>query len=456
MDSPSFGEDLLQLTPETSKKVPLQPPPPDDLIFLGDEITGVSDENWQEVHERSPLLLRTQEQSNHFDFSSLTNGRESPPPKLTHHRKSYKRENSPVVGKSFKRLHEENGDSVTTSLTTRPLRVSSPQITSYRGDSGSAESHLEAKPETLSIPDFGRSRSKSSPESMLSPVCAFGEMVGEEEVTSADPKPEYVPTGKPGLSPDVGSISSGQSTENLLEVYTPLEGDSPQSSPRRGFKKFRRNLKERFRKRAKDEQQKPRSKSEKDAIIKEVSLDVPKPRSTSELHYSQNKSSEEDSPKKTHKARRSYTILLKDITDKYATGRKPKSKETSSTTTTTTTGNTTSGPSSSGGTPKTDSKYQDVRSSVARMPPGRFKRSLYCGQLKYKLRVALQGIHTPLSTSPIYLQLCADEDSKCDSRYHLVTLLQEALQRSKWRHDDMEIALLTESLRMVEPLPNQL
>ena len=94
--------------------------------------------------------------------------------------------------------------------------------------------------------------------------------------------------------------------------------------------------------------------------------------------------------------------------------------------------------------------------SLSKMSPPRYRRSLYCDQLKYKLRAALQNIHTPLSLSPIYLQLCVDDDAKCDSRYQLILLIQHALQRSRWRHDVMEIALLTELLKMIEPLPNEL
>lgn len=92
----------------------------------------------------------------------------------------------------------------------------------------------------------------------------------------------------------------------------------------------------------------------------------------------------------------------------------------------------------------------------SKMSPPRYRRSLYCDQLKYKLRAALQNIHTPLSLSPIYHQLCVDDDAKCDSRYQLILLIQHALQRSRWRHDVMEIALLAELLKMIEPLPNEL
>ena len=463
VDSPSFSEDLLQFTPETSKKPPPRPPLPLDIISLGDEITGHPRENWQQFHDRSPLLS-THEQNGHLDFSNLSNGHRSPSPRLTNRKKSYKREiSSPIVGKSFKRLYEENGDPVTTSLTTLPVRVPSPKIPAYPSDSGSAESHSEAKSGVLSVPDFpARSRSKSSPDPMLSPAHAFGEIASEEEVAPANQNPETLPTGKSSSNGDGDSVSdvSQLSTENLLDEYAPAEGE-PQtpSSPRRGFKRFRK-LKDRFRKqRSKEDQQKPRRKSEtvqyKAVVVGESLMESTKPRSKSD-HGVLDEASEEEDSAKTRKARRSYTILVKDITDKYAMGSRHKSK--GSATNTTTTDSRTSSPSSAGVLQANDSKssYQDVRSAVARMSPARFSRSLYCSQLQYKLRVALQGIHTPLSTSPVYLQLCADEDSKCDSRYHLVTLLQGALQRSKWQHDDMEIALLTESLRMVEPLPNQL
>lgn len=164
----------------------------------------------------------------------------------------------------------------------------------------------------------------------------------------------------------------------------------------------------------------------------------------------------------SHKSlvKRSYTLLTKDITDKYRyaalearrkaslrEGVKPSE----------------SGLSDSdqvdGGKPESpdepDLKQFDT-TPPAEMSPQRYRRSLYCDQLKYKLRAALQNIHTPLSLSPIYTQLCADEDAKCDSRYQLILLVQHALQRSRWKHNDMEIALLTELLKMVEPLPNEL
>ena len=161
--------------------------------------------------------------------------------------------------------------------------------------------------------------------------------------------------------------------------------------------------------------------------------------------------------------KRSYTMLTDHITKKYREKVLEKKRADSS---------------GSGGMSETSSTLSPVKESLreeedgsvqsgggregvdftpsAKMTPLRYRRSLYCDQLKYKLRAALQNIHTPLSLSPIYLQLCVDDDAKCDSRYQLILLIQHALQRSRWRHDVMEIALLTELLRMIEPLPNEL
>lgn len=88
----------------------------------------------------------------------------------------------------------------------------------------------------------------------------------------------------------------------------------------------------------------------------------------------------------------------------------------------------------------------------AEMTPMTFKQSLFCSQLKYKLRSALQNIHVPLSLSPAFQQLRL----KGDARYQLIVLIQHALQRTRWAQNDMETALLTEILRMVEPLPSHL
>lgn len=92
----------------------------------------------------------------------------------------------------------------------------------------------------------------------------------------------------------------------------------------------------------------------------------------------------------------------------------------------------------------------------AEMTPVTFKQSLFCNQLKYKLRSALQNIHVPLSLSPAFQHLHLSDGLRVDARYQLILLIQHALQRTQWAQNDMETALLTEILRMVEPLPSEL
>jgi hypothetical protein len=86
-----------------------------------------------------------------------------------------------------------------------------------------------------------------------------------------------------------------------------------------------------------------------------------------------------------------------------------------------------------------------------------FRQSLFCNQLKYKLRSALQNIRIPLTLSPTLNptlnQPHLQGELSFDTRNQLILLIQHALQRSQWMQDDMETALLTEILRMVEPLP---
>ena len=85
-----------------------------------------------------------------------------------------------------------------------------------------------------------------------------------------------------------------------------------------------------------------------------------------------------------------------------------------------------------------------------------FKKSLYCHQLKFKLRSALQNIHSSLSMSHAHVQLQEVMGVASRVRYQLILLLQRALQRRQWMQQDMETALLSEIMRMVEPLPNEL
>ena len=249
--------------------------------------------------------------------------------------------------------------------------------------------------------------------------------------------------------------SHTHSMDNLLELSGRGEDKEETwvgaltSSPRTRLGKLKK-LREKFAKKkpksadicgSPNSPREPRSKSEHKSKNR---VELTKPRSQSELSpQPEDRSESPTASPKSRKKRRSYTMLTSHITAKYqALHARTRRK-------------------SDEALPKRgDSmkmkKYESVKISVKKMSPEAFQTTLYNKQLKYKLRFALQSIHTPLTTSPVYLQLCADEDSMCDSRYQLITLLQHALQRSKWRHDAMEIALITEILRMVEPLPNWL
>ncbi len=81
----------------------------------------------------------------------------------------------------------------------------------------------------------------------------------------------------------------------------------------------------------------------------------------------------------------------------------------------------------------------------ANMSPVTFKRSLFCEQLKFKLRSALQNM---TSAQPL--------DPDIDMREHLILLTQQSLQRSRWQQDNMELSLLTELLTVLQQLPNTL
>ena len=212
----------------------------------------------------------------------------------------------------------------------------------------------------------------------------------------------------------------------------------------------------------------------------------------------------ENSPRAVYKRRRSYTIIAAPIMEKYTALVREKKKQMEA-------------------APIIEKKLESLKRTaslrVKEMDPQTFQHSLFCTQLEFKLRAALQNIHTPLTSSSVYQQLRLEEESKCDSKYQvgeaegrreiergsclipffcapsfppsflpspfilpslplslppslslyssllppslppslqLTTLLQGALQRSKWFHDDMETALLTETLRMVNQLPNTL
>jgi hypothetical protein len=95
-------------------------------------------------------------------------------------------------------------------------------------------------------------------------------------------------------------------------------------------------------------------------------------------------------------------------------------------------------------------RFVDVR--VWEMSPEEFRESLFCTQLEYKLRAALQNVHTPLGCGPQGWREEGEEETGPDLKWQLTTLLECALQCSQWVHDNMETALLSETLRMVAQL----
>ena len=331
--------------------------------------------------------------------------------------------------------------------------------------------------------------SYTQPKSPLSVATTSVYAVGESSSNNSDAEQNLMDTKL--LSPDSANSarqspempsdhSDHGSMENLFERddYDPTE----EPSKRKGRKTFRLKKIRKYFKRHKSVQM-PSNSGEKGRSVSPSSkastlTSSRKPRSVSNVEQlkvtiaEENNSEQEVSPPSPNKprstsetgilndvpgypVRRSYTMLTDHITKKYKKKVLEKVRADSS---------------GSGGVSETSSTLSPVKESLreeenggvidlippAKMSPLRYRRSLYCDQLKYKLRAALQNIHTPLSLSPIYLQLCVDDDAKCDSRYQLILLIQHALQRSRWRHDVMEIALLTELLRMIEPLPNEL
>ena len=68
---------------------------------------------------------------------------------------------------------------------------------------------------------------------------------------------------------------------------------------------------------------------------------------------------------------------------------------------------------------KLDSLPRFVNISFRDMSPDEFKESLFCTQLEYKLRAALQNVHTPLNSSPVYHQLIREDG---DSKIQVYTL----------------------------------
>ena len=284
---------------------------------------------------------------------------------------------------------------------------------------------------------------------VASPVTAVGEISGGDHSKQMSSQMEFLFPETP--SPE--GVSTGSSMENLLdteggEMEKEIGGSPAQSKKFKRLRKFRDRL--RRRKGVEVRERKPRSKSmskEKSAEEVEAAMDLQKRRSRSEVPLSpkEEEEEEEESLRAIHRNRRSYTMLTGHITAKYAAKKKAESVRNANRK------NSVENSKKDAVDPKVEQQYESV-AEVTKMSPAKFKRTFYNAQLKYKLRVALQGVHAPLSNNPVYLQQCADKDSSCQ----LKLLLQTALRHSRWQHSEMETALLTELLKMVDPMPNEL
>lgn len=251
-------------------------------------------------------------------------------------------------------------------------------------------------------------------------------------------------------------LAEGGQNDSLINLYQEEELGSPQL----GGKKKKRRWKKLFRKRKSVEEKegtKP-ERSQSDAPLKSggVGFEVkpsgvtlrPKMRSISADMLM-------DTGLGDRKKIDRYTIYMQDYTAKLEEQRKLSPSREGLTT------------SQGSGQEEVDrGSTEDVMerggdaTPPAEMTPLTFKQSLFCNQLKYKLRSALQNIHIPLTLNPTlnsaYQQLHLKDGLELDARYQLILLIQHALQRTQWMQDDMETALLTEVLRMVEPLPSSL
>ena len=261
---------------------------------------------------------------------------------------------------------------------------------------------------------------------------------------------------------DASSVDSRGSLQNLfVDEGSPLEESgttaahgeavSP-SSKKKGFKAFKK-IREKWKRRKAMNNEAPQTDVSSSAIRKSRSKSELAPKS-SLIAPAKPRSQSEDPDAVLGGARRLISrTYTNPITAKYAAlDAKRKADEKRSSAVSSVRDSVFSSPRREGESPPAN--YDAT--PPAEMSPRTFRKSLYCEQLEYKLRTALQNIHTPLSLSPVYLQLCADEDAMCDARYQLLVLLQSALQRSRWRHDAMEVALLSETIRMIEPLSNRL
>ena len=251
--------------------------------------------------------------------------------------------------------------------------------------------------------------------------------------------------------------------DSLVNLYQEAESEGGEGeSPQRGKQKKKKKWKGLFKKRKSTEEQqdlvKPaRSQSDAPSEIRGVELRGPKVRSAS--HDTFLDGGEGEGRGKGRRKVDRYTVFMQDYTNKLKNLSPKRDTEANE--------EEVGGATSGGrGLDMTDNNDDDRGSTgdmlervsaveatpPADMTPLTFKQSLFCSQLKYKLRSALQNIHTPLDLSHTLQQLQLQNGYNMDTRYQLILLIQQAMQRTLWQQKGLETALLTEILRMVEPL----
>ena len=219
-----------------------------------------------------------------------------------------------------------------------------------------------------------------------------------------------------------GESPEGAGSEGSLSKEAETE-QTKKSKKRKKFWPFRKHKSVEVDKK----ERKSRSESERGSGVKSEAA-VTKGRSQSEHGVLEDGGSQV-------KKRRSYTLLTGHLTAKYAANARKQVAQA------------TAGSPALLPLPTIRPKRVERFDSLppAEMSPDEFHKSLYCDQLKYKLRSSLMNTHTPLTLS-----------EGADTRYQLVLLTQQSLQRARWRHEVMEVSLLCELLRMIEPLSNDL
>lgn len=262
-----------------------------------------------------------------------------------------------------------------------------------------------------------------------------------EEDCGSDRTPTHVATLYP----------QSDSMQNLDNLASP-QGTAAPSERKKKKKKWRifkkrRSTEERKAEDETDEGGKFRSHSDAPKQTLRVDIRDQQPRSQS------HNTGEEVGGGKRRKQDR-YTIFMQDYTIKFEEQKKQSPNHTEGAATTA------GGVASEEGCTDLASTNDDLdrgdATPPADMSPLDFKTSRYCHQLKFKLRSALQNIHSSLSSSSSHIEAQGGMGVVKDVRYQLVLLLQKALQYRYWMQQDIETALLSEILRLVEPLPNEL